>query len=288
MAPTPAPTLPPARHVDLPGRGRTFVREVEGPPGAPTVLLLHGWCANADVNWWATFGPLGERFRVIALDHRGHSRGLRDGRAFSLEDCADDAAALLGVLGVDHVVAVGYSLGGAVAQLLWQRHTELVRGLVLCATSRHFNGRPRERGLVSLLDAACRAAKVLTPAQLGPVASRVLGARRGDHDLWAWAEESLRDHDWLRIIEAGQAICRFDSRPWAAMVDVPTHVLVTLLDRVVPPSRQLDLAAAIPGARIHLVDSDHAACAAQPADFARRLVAACSGVVDGLSVGATA
>ena len=94
------PPLPPGRPVDLPGRGTTFVREQAGPPGAPTLLLLHGWTATGDLNWCTAFPALGRRWRVISIDHRGHGRGIRDGRAFSLEDCADDAAALLAVLGV--------------------------------------------------------------------------------------------------------------------------------------------------------------------------------------------
>src|SRR5690349_23831945 len=46
-----------------------------------------------------------------------------------LADCADDAAALLETLGTGPVIAVGYSLGGPVAQLLWKRHPDLVSGL---------------------------------------------------------------------------------------------------------------------------------------------------------------
>ena len=49
---------------------------------------------------------------------------------FRLEDCADDIAALLAALGVDRCIAVGYSMGGPIAQLLWQRHPHLVDGLV--------------------------------------------------------------------------------------------------------------------------------------------------------------
>ena len=43
------------RRVELPGRGTTFVREVPGPPGAPTVLLLHGWLASGGLNWFQAF-----------------------------------------------------------------------------------------------------------------------------------------------------------------------------------------------------------------------------------------
>jgi len=47
------PFLATGRAVTLPGRGTTFVREVAGPPGAPTVMLLHGWTATAGLNWFA-------------------------------------------------------------------------------------------------------------------------------------------------------------------------------------------------------------------------------------------
>src|SRR4249919_2728736 len=95
-----APPLPPGRSVELPDRGTTFVREVAGPAGAPTVVLLHGWTATADLNWFPSFGPLAEHVRVVALDHRGHGRGIRSNR-FRLADCADDAVALADVLGID-------------------------------------------------------------------------------------------------------------------------------------------------------------------------------------------
>ena len=116
------PTLAPGRFVELPGRGRTFVRERGGPAEAPVIVLLHGWTATAALNWAPSFAPLSDRFRVIALDHRGHGRGLRSRRPFRLEDCADDVAALLAAVGIERCIAVGYSMGGPIAQLLWQRH----------------------------------------------------------------------------------------------------------------------------------------------------------------------
>lgn len=83
-------SLPPGRALDLPGRGQTFIREVQGPPGAPTIFLLHGWTATADLNWFTAFDTLGEHFRIIAPDHRGHGKGINSKSPFRLEDCADD------------------------------------------------------------------------------------------------------------------------------------------------------------------------------------------------------
>ena len=77
--------VPPGRAVDLPGRGTTFIREVAGPPGAPTIALLHGLSATGGLNWVWAFAPLGRRYHVIAIDHRGHGRGIRT-RRFRLAD----------------------------------------------------------------------------------------------------------------------------------------------------------------------------------------------------------
>jgi len=151
-----APPLPPGREIDLPGRGRSFVRIADGPPGAPTLLLLHGWTASADLNWFRCYGPLSRHFTVMAIDHRGHGRGIRSRRPFSLSACADDAAALVEELGIERVIAVGYSMGGPIAQLLWKRHPELVEGLVLCATSRNF-GRSLPERACSRACSGCRA-----------------------------------------------------------------------------------------------------------------------------------
>ena len=49
-------------------RGTSYYREIEGPPGAPTLLLLHGWMATGGLNWLRGFEALGEKFRVIAPD----------------------------------------------------------------------------------------------------------------------------------------------------------------------------------------------------------------------------
>ena len=132
------PGLPLGFEVELPGRGKTFYREIKGPAGAPTLMLLHGWTATADLNWFTCFDALSENFNVVALDLRGHGRGIRTKTSFKLEDCADDVAALADVLGISTFIPVGYSMGGTVAQLLWQRHEQRVSGVVLCSTASHF------------------------------------------------------------------------------------------------------------------------------------------------------
>jgi pimeloyl-ACP methyl ester carboxylesterase len=262
----------------LPGRGRTFVREVDGPSGAPTLLLLHGWTATADLNWFPSYEPLGRHFRVVALDHRGHGRGIRSRRPFRITDCAEDAAALLDVLGTGPVIAVGYSMGGPVTQLLWRRHPELVRGMVLCATSRTFASKPRERVRFRGLAAAGLATRVVPRRLTAEAIARAFDARRTAGPTEGWAADELRRNDWTSILEAGGSLGRFDSRSWIGEVDVPTAVVATMRDRLVPPARQLALARSIIGARLFPVQGDHAACVTEARRFVPVLVEACQDV----------
>ena len=118
--PEPPHALPEGRVVHVPGR--RVLRPGQRRRRRP-VLLLHGWTVTADLNWSSVYEPLVDAgYRVLAMDHRGHGRGLRSPRPFRLSDCADDAAALLETLDVGPVLAVGYSMGGPIAQLLARDH----------------------------------------------------------------------------------------------------------------------------------------------------------------------
>jgi len=276
--PPTAPPLPPGREIDLPGRGTTFIRELPGPPAAATVVLLHGWTVTADLNFFACYEALSRRFRVITLDHRGHGRGIRADEPFTLEACADDAAALCDVLGIELCIPVGYSMGGPVAQLMWQRHRDLVQGLVLCATAAKFKDTREEQlhflslnGLASLMR--------LTPGGAQRWLTEQFLQRKG-RSYEAWALEELARHDLASVVEAGAAIGRFSSVDWLGELDVPVSIVVTMADKVVPMRRQLRLFEAIPTAQAYRVDGEHDAVVSRTSNFVPTLVAACSSVVE--------
>jgi pimeloyl-ACP methyl ester carboxylesterase len=275
-----APPLPPGRSIDLPKRGRTFARIASGPPGAPTVLLLHGWGATADLNWFPSYGPLARRFNIVAIDHRGHGRGIRSRRPFSLGDCADDAAVLLQELGVARVIPVGYSMGGPVAQVFWKRHREMVDGLVLCATSRNFGNSLPERAMFTSLLGLSGVARLTPGAVRKEVAGRIFGRALEQSPIGAWVAEELRRNDPSMVLQAGFAIGNFSSKEWIGGVDVPTSVVVTTNDSVVAPERQLRLAAAIPNAEIFRVAGDHGVCVTNPRLFVPALLDATSRVAE--------
>lgn len=282
--------LPMGRRLDVDGRGRTFVREAGSTDAPVTLLLLHGWFASGGLNWARLFGPLGEHYRVVAPDLRGHGRGMHTRKRFRLADCADDLAALVEQLGCRPVVVVGYSMGGVVAQLLWRRHPETVAGLVLCSTTRAFLPGRRQRYLSTTVMAAgvgtVRISRMGTSGYraLSTVVPR-LGRRARPDSMTRWAAAEIRRHDMRQILEAGQATSRFDSSAWIGEVDVPTAVVVTTKDRAIGQDAQRELAASIPGATVHTFAGDHDAFTLVA--YAPVLLAACGDVATRLQATVT-
>ncbi len=278
------PPIPLGRRVELPGRGTTFVREVAGPPGAPTVVLLHGLIASAGLNWFQAFEPLSRHFNVIAPDMRGHGRGIRTWSRFRLADCADDVAALLDVLEVGPVVAAGYSMGGPIAQLLWHRHPEKVSGLVFCATSNRFVPGVRERmGFVTamtVMAGSTRVGQMATRIPLMPLQRQIpKEVRARPQSFTGWAAAEMRRNDPRMVVEALAAIGNYDSRNWLKYVDVPTAIVVTGNDRAVPAHEQLRLLLSIPHAQVIQVEEGHTWCA-RPS-FGPKMAEACRAVTSG-------
>jgi 3-oxoadipate enol-lactonase len=265
-----ADVLPEARVVLVPERGTFFVRVSDGPADGPAVMLLHGLGATADLTWSTTMPALSSAFRVVAPDLRGHGQTATLDR-FTLEDAADDVAALADALSLNHCIVVGYSMGGAIAQLVCKRYPEKVGGLVLCATSRSFVGTWRERALL----AAVRPVRVASRAVADEVV-KAAARRIAHHVVGERAGIGLDDH--VRILDVGQvleAVCSlgdFRSDGWIGAIDVPSAVLVHLRDRRVPASRQFELAHALPGAIAHPIDSDHFAAVKKPDAFVSTLV----------------
>jgi 3-oxoadipate enol-lactonase len=234
-APVP-PFLLPGRIVLLPGRGEVFVRD-SGPreDSAPTVLLLHGWTVGADLNFFACYEQLAHSYRVIALDHRGHGRGMRSTEPFSLEDCADDAAALLDVLDVTpgRTIALGYSMGGPIALLLARRHPGVISALVSQATALEWRATLADRSKWRFLGIAEVGFRVSSGEG---VVERVIDQAVKDsphlEPMRPWLEAEIQRGLGRALIDAGRALALFDSRPWAKDLGLPAVVCLTTRDRL--------------------------------------------------------
>jgi 3-oxoadipate enol-lactonase len=256
--------LPPGLIVPVPGRGDMFCRDSHPQGGGErgALLLLHGWMFASDVNWWPLYHPLKRAgWRVIAVDARGHGRGLRPEQRFRIADCADDAAALMRVLDVGPTVVLGYSMGGAIAQELARRHPDLLEGLVLIATAAQWRTAPQLRALWTAMGALQLGLR-LAPRQTWSATVRALYG--GVPPSW-FAGELTRGAPW-DIAEAGREIGRFDSRSWLATVRVPAAVVATTHDVLVPISLQRALAHQL-DAPLIVVSAGHLVALTQPEEL---------------------
>ena len=175
--------------------------------GAP-VLLLHGG-AGSSGHWAFQVPALAGRFRLIAVDARGHGRSTRDGRAIGYHLMAEDLVAVMDALGLAQVSLVGWSDGGITALDLAVHHPERVKALVLFGANYDRSGLRKGGGssatfaayvrrceadyrrlsptpdgfpsLLSALRALWRSEPAFTPAQLARVRARTL-VLDGEHD----------------------------------------------------------------------------------------------------------
>src|SRR3954449_11723769 len=213
--------LPPGRLLELPGRGRTCVIDRPGPPGAPTVILLHALATTAALSWYPSLDALSEHYRVIAFDQRWHGRGIRCEK-FLLDDCADDVIAVADALGVDRFTVVGYSMGGAVAQLVWRRHRSRVEGLVLAATARNFRGKMTERLWFTMTRTAMnrwgQGVRVRADRLHARLAEEPTGLSADDPRVAPWALTEFRSTSAWALLAAINEVGRFDSSAWIRRV----------------------------------------------------------------------
>ncbi|MEN9706061.1 MAG: hypothetical protein RLZZ393_1940 [Pseudomonadota bacterium] len=182
-----------SRHVDATGI-RIHYLEWEGPPGAPALLLLHGFLAHA--HWWDFVAPwLAEDYRVIAPDFGGMGdSGHRT--AYEHHHFVDEIGAILHHTGIAPCTVIGHSFGGRALLYACQHYPELItRGIVVDSRlstpadpMRGFDQpwRPKKRYPD---EASILKRFVLQPEEPAPATALSHMARhsaRADGDAWVW------------------------------------------------------------------------------------------------------
>ena len=103
--------------------------QLSGDPGAPAMVMLHALGEHAAS--WDTVAPrFATRFRVVALDLRGHGASDWPG-TYSFELMRDDVIGVLDDLDLHELVLVGHSMGGTVAYLVAQAQPSRITRLVV-------------------------------------------------------------------------------------------------------------------------------------------------------------
>jgi 3-oxoadipate enol-lactonase len=263
------PWLPDGKIVAVAGRGEFFVRHHQhADSSVPTVLLLHGWTASSDLQFFSAYEALAAVCSFVGIDHRGHGRGLRTPADFTLEDCADDAAAVVRELGLSGVTAIGYSMGGPISMLLARRHPDLVTGLITQATALEWNGTLRERlqwRLLPLMGSALRSR--VAGRFMKRFLEKMLADGHSLNGLVPWLRGESQRVDIGALTQAGKALGKYDATSWASSLGIPAAMLITTNDRLVRPRKQHALAKAL-GAQTREIATDHLAPWEAPDQFA--------------------
>jgi|HubBroStandDraft_4_1064222.scaffolds.fasta_scaffold31212_2 pimeloyl-ACP methyl ester carboxylesterase len=245
----------------------SFLEAGSGPP----LVLLHG-IGSAAASFRYQLEALSARFRVVAWDSPGY--GASTPLAIEHPDTSDYAAALdawLGALGIDRCHLVGQSLGTLIAARFAAEQPRRVLSLTLAGVARGHGRLPppeRQRLLAQRLDDL---------AQLGP---QGMAAKRGPRLLGPEATESMR----RTVIEIMARIPAEGYAQAARMLStgditadlvrlstaLPIQIMVGQADVITPPESNLEIAAAIPAASVHVVPgAGHALYLEKPAEFNR-------------------
>jgi 3-oxoadipate enol-lactonase len=241
--------------------------DVSGPEGAP-VLVLGGSLGTRLTMWDPLLPLLTDRLRVVRIDWRGHGSSPVPPGPYAMSDLGQDVVALLDRLGLERVHYGGLSIGGMVGTWLGANAPERFDTLTLMCSTLHVNGG----------SFAERAETVRQAGSVEPLADTVVG--RWLTPDYAASHRQMRD--WLRAMLADsppegyagccEAIGAMDLRADAGRITARTLVISGAQDPSIPPEHQRAQAAAIPGARLAVVDPAAHLVAVERPDAVARLV----------------
>lgn len=235
--------------------------QVHGPADGPALVFANS--LGTDLHLWDAVLPLlPAGMRVICFDKPGH--GLSDTReSESIQDLADDAAALIEHLGAAPAIFVGLSIGGMIAQDLAVRRPDLLRAVVLTCTAAKmgdaagWNARinaVQTNGVASIADAVME--RWFAPAF------------RATPELAAYRNMMARTEQQGYVAACG-ALASADLTAATATITVPTLVIAGEADGASPAALVKGTADLIAGARFHVISGvGHIPCVEDPAAYA--------------------
>jgi 3-oxoadipate enol-lactonase len=207
------------------------------------ILLIHAWPTDARL-WDRQVDALAARLPVVAPNLPGFGGSEAVGPVTTMAGCAERCLAELDRAGVHRAVVCGLSLGGYVTFELWRRARDRIAGLVLANT----------RAVADTSEAAAKrraTAERLRVEGIGFFLEDLppLVSDDAPVDVRARVRALVADQpaDSIAAALLGMAE-RPDSTPDLAGIDVPTLVITSERDALVPEQASLDMASLIPGA----------------------------------------
>ncbi len=235
------------------------------------LVFLHGIGGNRR-NWDGELQHFGRTYRAVAMDFRGYgdSDALDDG--FEFTDFVADVTRVLDALGVQKAHVVGLSMGGLVAQAVYNLAPERVASLALVAC------RAADEPVLPLARREAFIRERLEPLRAGgsealavSLAPKLLGATASAdaRDQVMASLRMVRPDAYFKIMEARMRVAPMLD---LSSVRVPTLVIGSDEDQVAPLEQMRALAAAIDGAGLtEIRGAGHLINLEKPEEFQRAL-----------------
>jgi 3-oxoadipate enol-lactonase/4-carboxymuconolactone decarboxylase len=233
---------------------------LEGPEGAPVLMFSNSLGTTLEM-WDDQAVALGDRYRILRFDTRGHGRSPVPPGPYTVDDLADDALALLDHLGIERVLFCGLSLGGAIGMTIAARAPERIERLVLASTTLEFG--PADQWHERAATVRSEGMDAIAPAGLERWFTPDAPA-----DVREKFDAMLRSADPEGYANCCEAIAALDLRGRLGDVRIPTLTIAAPEDPVTPPEQLAAIAAEIPGARSVVIEhARHIVNAEQPDRF---------------------
>ncbi len=238
--------------VDAGGHELHYLRAGEGEP----LLLIQGMSAT-HLAWGRPFLDEVERsFEAIVFDNRGMGLSGEAELPFTVADMAADTVALLDALGLETVHVAGISMGGMIAQELALAHPGRVRSLTIggsyCGGPGSTLMAPEDLQMLGAAYASGEPERVLRAMweiNMSP------GFRADDSRFAAFAEMGTQLPAPRAVVMQQMRACgAHDTHSRLAGVDLPTLVIHGDADRLLGYANGVEIAAAIPGARLETLE----------------------------------
>jgi 3-oxoadipate enol-lactonase len=223
--------------------------EVSGPAGAPT-LVLTGSLGTSSAMWDPQAGPLGERFRLVRYDVRGHGRSPVPPGPYEISDLGEDLIALLDRLEIERALLCGLSIGGMIGMWTAAHAPERVERLAVICTSAHLGpaaaayaeraATVRSQGVEAVADAVLE--RWFTP-----------GFRQANPGFVARMREMLVATPREGYAGCCEALAAMDLRADLDKIRAPTLVLAGEDDLATPPEHGRAIAEGVSGAQLSVV-----------------------------------
>ena len=230
-------------------KGQDIFYEDSGGRG-PALVFSHGLFMDHEM-FRPQIALLSGRYRCIAWDERGHGRtasGQLD--PFTYYDSADDLVAILDHLEIERAVLIGMSQGGFLSLRCALTHPSRVAALVLIDTQPGLDDPAAVKGFAEMMH------RWIESGLSDEISNAVEHALLGD----GWPGAAAWKAKWATIKPADLKQCiqtltsRDDISHKMSAIGVPTLVIHGRDDHIIPPEKGERLAAAIPGAKLALIE----------------------------------